>query len=124
MQSGDRRYVVSTWVRSFADNAPWSKRLALASHWGVVDRVLDEGSRVVILGNDSGAVHAWACGSGAMLHYAYVPPELRGNGMARRAISALLGDYPEHIDCSHPWPRQSRRFRWQPYVLLTCKEAA
>lgn len=120
----DRRFVVSTWVQSFADGAPWSKRLARANHWPVVDRVLDGGARVVILGTEGGAVHAWACGTDDALHYAYVPPELRGRGFARRVITALFESYPDHIDCTHPWPWASRRFRWNPYPLLTSKEAA
>lgn len=121
----DRRLVVSTWVESFAAAAPWSKRLAKRAHWDVVDRVLDGGARVVVLGHDGGAAHAWACGEGPTLHYAYVPASMRGHGVARRLITALFdGEYPTNIDCSHPWPRHSSRFRWNPYSLMTCKEAA
>lgn len=124
MLAVDRRFVVSTWVKSFADLAPWGNRLTRASHWTVVDRLLDGGARVAVLGSASGAVHAWACGWDEGIHYAYVPPELRGKGLAKRVIAHLLEGYPEHIDCSHPWPWASRRFRWNPYPLLHCKEAA
>lgn len=122
--SADRRIVASTWVESFAMKAPWSRRLAKRAHWDVVDRVLDRGARVVVLGHVGGAAHAWACGEanshGRVLHFAYVPTGFRGKGCARRLITELFdGAYPELIDTSHPWPWASRRFRWNPYSLMT-----
>lgn len=136
----DRRYVVATWAQSFADRAPWSQRLVRDRHSSVVDCLLDDGARVVVLGTNDGTVHAWACGEGPTLHYVYVPPELRGRGVARRVITALLDGYPDHADCSHPWPcrdgahaprckdllcrGRGQRFRFNPYALTRCKEAA
>ncbi len=129
MRPEDRKFIVPTWVRSFADYAPWSRRAVLNGHWSVCDAILDsDDTRVVVLASDSAArtLHAWAVATSAgALHYAYVPPELRGHGLARRAITAALGHYPQHIDVTHPWPRASDRFQWVPYALLqTARNAA
>ncbi len=122
MRPEDRRWVVSTWVRSFADYAPWGPALTRARHWCVVDAILDAApTRVVVLASDEAArtLHAWAAASDDALHFAYTPPDLRGHGLARRCIEAALGCYPRVIPTSHPWPftRGVARFRWNPYAL-------
>lgn len=121
MTARDRRYVVPTWAQSsHYDGLPKAARFRL------VDRVLDDGARVVCLATDERTVHAWAAGAVDVLHYVYVPPELRGEGLARRAISALLGSYPERITVTHPWPRRRvngrqlsvpRFDRYSPHLL-------
>ncbi len=117
MTPRDRRYVVPTWAQS-ARYDGMRKRCRFA----LVDRLLDEGAKVVCLATDELTVHAWAAGDGDVLHYVYVPPELRGQGLARRVITAVLGAYPEHITITHEWPRASSRFRYSPHLLL--REAA
>lgn len=121
MRPHERRYVVSTWVQSFAAVSPWSARLTRSEHWPVVDRILDRDAPVMVLSTEGGAVHGWACGEGGTLHYAYIPPELRERGLGRRVIEAALGEYGDRIDVTHPWPWQSRRYRWNPYLLLQCE---
>lgn len=105
MTPRDRRYVVPTWVKSSHYELP------MVDRWRLVDRILDGGARVVVLSTNASVVHAWAAGAGAVLHYVYVPPELRGEGLARLAVIALLGQYPGTIRTSHPWPRDADRFR-------------
>ena len=81
----------------------------------------------IVLASEGGALHAWAAAdiASGSLHYAYVPPELRGNGLARQAIRAALGDaYPDVIDVTHPWPWVSRRYRWNPYPMMAALVAA
>lgn len=109
----DRRYVVPTWAEgSRYQGLRKSERFAL------VDRVLSEiGARVVCLVTNDITVHAWAAGGPDVLHYVYVPPELRGEGLARRVITELFDGYPDHIDVTHPWPRASTRFRYRPHLL-------
>lgn len=108
----DRPYVVSTWgMGSRYDGITRRERFQL------VDRILDGGADVVVLARDR-TVHAWACGDLGLLHYVYVPPELRKKGLARRLITELLGEYPKHINVTHPWPRESSRFRYVPNLLL------
>lgn len=41
-------------------------------------------------------IHAWVCGSPGVLHYAYVPRELRGNGIGRDLVKAVAGDAGVH----------------------------
>jgi hypothetical protein len=113
MLPSDRGFVVSTWVKSSG------KR----NHWRVVDRILDGGARVVVLAT-GGALHGWACTEGPVLHYAYVPPELRRIGLARRAIAEALGSYPDVVPVSHKWPRKSTRFRFDPYLILGAAPAS
>ncbi len=116
MTPRDRRYVVPTWACSSRYDG-----LRKRGRFALVDRALDDGTPVVCLASDDLTVHAWACGESGTLHYVYVPPELRGNGLARRVITAVLGSYPERINTTHEWPRPSSRFRYTPHLL---REAA
>lgn len=106
-----RAYVASTWARG--------QRYGLRTReaFRFVNRVLDSGVDVVCLANDS-TVHAWACAGPDALHYVYVPPELRREGIAKRLITSLLGEYPEHVNITHRWPFESSRFRFNPHLLL------
>lgn len=134
-QHDDRRYIATTWVRSFARISPWNHRDVTGHHGRLVDALLDRrGVRTVVLYlADPRAIQAWACGEAGTLHYVYVPPELRGHGLARRVMREALGGYPQHIDTSHPWPcshpehRRCRdlgcsgrgaRFKFNPYPLV------
>lgn len=134
MRPEDRRYIVPTWVRSFADYAPWGPSATRAHHAHVVDALLDDPTtRVMVLASDEAArtLHGWAAATASTLHYVYVPPELRGQHLGERCITAALGSYPKRIETSHPWPmldiryasgrvigqRAHSRFRWNPYAL-------
>ena len=116
-----RAFVVCTWARSA------SYGLRLTPTFKLVDRVLDDPRARVVCIAHGRTVHAWACGDGEVLHYAYTAPELdangvsllRGRGLARRLITELFGAYPEHITTSHEWPRESARFCYVPNLLLT-----
>jgi len=115
MTPTDRRYVVPTWAQSASYEG-----LAKPKRFELVDRILDAGATCIVLANDR-TVHAWACGSDGVLHYAYVPPELRGKGLARRLISLVLGSYPERIPITHSWPFASTRY---VHTALTLPRAA
>ncbi len=117
MSARDRRYVVPTWA-----NSARYRGMRKRHRFSLVDRIIDGGALVVVLASDELTVHAWAASDGESLHYVYVPPELRGNGLARRIIAATLGGYPDHINVTHEWPRPSSRFRYTPHLLL--REAA
>jgi len=93
------------------------KSRTATARFALVDRVLDAKAHVVCLATDERTVHAWACGDDDTLHYVYVPPDLRGVGLARRAITALFGRYPDRVNVTHPWPRESSRFRYTPHLL-------
>lgn len=103
MTASDRRFVVPTW----ANGARW-RRLTRPERFARVDSIIGR-CRVVVLANGA-TVHAWAAGAGGKLWYAYVPPELRGEGLARRVVTELLGGYPDVIPITHPWPYASQRY--------------
>lgn len=111
MTDADRRYVVPTWALSSRYDG-----LGKSARFALVDRIIDSGAPVIVLATKA-TVHAWACGSADTLHYVYVPPELRGNGIARRCITAVLGGYPEHVNVTHEWPRESSRFVFKPHLI-------
>lgn len=112
MTASDRRFVVPTWARSSTYDG-----LRLPEKFALVDRILDElRADVVVLATDR-TVHVWAAGHAGALDYVYVPPDLRGHGFARRAITALFGRYPERINVTHEWPGASARFRYTPHLL-------
>lgn len=111
MTPRDRRYVVPTWAQSARYGL--SKR----DRFRLVDRILDDGATCIVLATNDVTVHAWACGGHDVLHYVYVPPELRSVGLAKRCITLLFGQYPERIRVTHEWPRESARFRYQPHHL-------
>ena len=112
MTEGDRRFVVPTWAHSSTYGG-----LRLPERFALADRVLDElRANVVVLATDR-TVHVWAAGHAGALDYVYVPEELRGHGLARRAITALLGRYPERINVTHAWPGKRPRFRFAPHLL-------
>lgn len=111
MLASDRRFVVPTWARSSSYDG-----LALPERFRKVDRIIDGGARVIVLARGI-TVHAWACAEDDTLHYAYVPPKLRGHGLARRLIMALFGRYPERINVTHAWPGERERFRYTPHLI-------
>lgn len=115
LTQADRRFVVPTWVKSVSHGPQQCRRLLRATYGLAVDRILDDPATVgVVLCSEAAtsALHGYAVAAHGVLHYAYMPPELRGQGLARKAIRAVLGDYPARIVTSHPWPWQSARFHW------------
>jgi GNAT superfamily N-acetyltransferase len=119
MTPRDRRYVVPTWALSSKYDG-----LNKAKRFRLVDQMLADGARVVVLATNDITVHAWAAATGDVLHYVYVPPALRGHGLARRLITALLGRYADAIQTTHPWPGQRARFLFTPHADRVRDEAA
>jgi GNAT superfamily N-acetyltransferase len=111
MTARDRRFVVPTWALGSSYDG-----LSKAARFDLVDEILAAGARCVTLATDERTVHAWACADDDLLHYVYVPPDLRGFGLAKRVITAVLGDYPARINVTHAWPRESSRFRFTPHL--------
>jgi hypothetical protein len=101
MLPGDRGYVFKSWLGE-CRYRPKSMRA------DVITRYLDT-SRTIVLANGP-TVHAFACGDGETLHFAYVPFHLRGNGLGRRVVTALMGRYPDQIIVTHVWPYESTRY--------------
>jgi GNAT superfamily N-acetyltransferase len=117
MTASDRRFVAPTWALSSRYEG-----MSKAARFRLVDRVLDGGARCIVLA-EGATVHAWACGAEDALHYAYVPPELRGHGIAAKLIALVLGSYAERINVTHPWPRASSRVRYTPHFIHRAEAA-
>lgn len=111
MNASDRRFVAPTWALSSTYDG-----LSKPARFRLVDRMLDSGTPVIVLA-EGPTVHAWACGETDTLHYVYVPPDLRGHGIAAQLIALVVGEYAEHINVTHEWPRESARFVLKPHLI-------
>ncbi len=111
MEPSDRAFVASTWVRSYKDAS--LPKAFLTGHSRVVDSLLSRvGATVLCDAGDTNTLHGWACTEGQVLHYVYVPMELRKQGFAK----LLIPDAPLVL-VSHKWPFDSRRFVFNPYLV-------
>lgn len=115
LAKADRGFVASTWVQSYKQAGVPNG--FLGRHAEVVDCLLARATTLVLCDReDAESLHGWVCGSGCVLHYVYVPHELRRNRFARQMIAAAIKGYPNTIPCSHKWPHQSSRFQFNPYL--------
>lgn len=120
MQAEDRGFVASTWVQSYKD-APVPKAF-LEGHARVVDVLLARCAALVLCHReDTSILSGWVCGSPSVLHYVYVPHDLRGNLLAKAMVSAAMGGYPALIPTSHKWPHHTARFAFNPYLAAVAE---
>lgn len=126
----DRARVGSDWIRSYATST-WASHLSGAprpnseywtGHRALIDRLFDDAPRTRIdVDEREGLIAGWVCWQPGMipvLHYIYVRPLFRGQGVAR----GLLGDLvTQPVVCSHV-AREVRKlppaWRVDRYVLL------
>lgn len=117
----DRAFVASTWVTSYKDVLA---NLALPRAWTgaharVVDKLLDgEFTRTWVAAppKDDHTILGWCCASEDVLHYVYVPKNLRGEGLAKALIAHAVQGSPDPLFVSHKWPFASRRYQFNPYL--------
>lgn len=115
MTPRDRRFVVPTWARSARYG------MSIPDQFRIVDRVL-ESARVLVIASDEITVHAWLSMSchrldDRILHYLYVAPELRRQGLARGLLALAFGDQGPLLT-THEIPyRLAPRARLNPYLL-------
>lgn len=109
-----RSYILATWVRSYAPqlrkwlgSVPEEEGLQAEKLWD---------QSLVVTDDDGFTVHAWVCGSPGLLHYVYVPPELRRKGVAEALIKHLCGHTYEY---GRPWPykKEPNGGKYNPYIL-------
>jgi hypothetical protein len=118
MTALDRRFVVPTWARS----AQYG--LSMPEQFRIVDRTLDAGARVLVMATDERTVHAWLAYDDDVMHYVYVPPELRGNGLARALTAKAFGERgPAFITHTTTMFGMVPRARFNPYLLAISKAA-
>jgi GNAT superfamily N-acetyltransferase len=112
-----RSFILATWVKSYApvlrkwlgDGIGLEEEAQQAETlWG---QTLVCGSE-----NDEFTIHAWVCGSPGVLHYVYVPPDLRGKGIAGALIRHVCG---HKFQYGRPWPfrKEPSGGQYNPYLL-------
>lgn len=72
---------------------------------------------VSILYRNGTEIHGWVCGEPGLLHYVYVPVELRRRGAARAMVSALCGAEGEHTHRRMPGLQGFASWRYNPYRI-------
>lgn len=91
--------VFATWM-SAARQLRGNVRLSVFNRFypDIVHRLLETEPVVTLTREGEDTPHAWACGRPEnLLHFAYVPFKLRGNGLGREVVRAVLGDYPSTV---------------------------
>lgn len=115
----DVSLIFSTWIQA-AKGLRQVRLSIFNSHYAPVVRRLLETEPAVVMTREGGtAIHAWACGRPPnLLHFAYVPASLRGNGFGRAVMSAVLGGYPEsvYVTSSPLAIPNHRRFQFNPFT--------
>ena len=113
-----RNFILSTWVRSYSPFLrKWlGKDTDLQKEEALCSETLWTSTWVVSTNDDPFVVHAWACGSPGLLHYVYVPPELRNKGIASALIEHVCGHTFEY---GRPWPHKKAPHggTYNPYLL-------
>lgn len=118
--TADRAFILATWVKSYLPTLrKWLGTAASLEEEVQQAETLWE--QTVICGSESDdfTVHAWACGSPGVLHYVYVPPELRRKGIASALIRHVCGHTFQY---GRPWPYKKGPTggTYNPYLLGRC----
>lgn len=113
-----RSFILSTWVKSYQPVLrKWLPHLPSSAELeGSQAETLWEQTFIVTSENDDFTIHAWACGGPGTLHYVYVPPDLRGKGIARALIRHVCG---HTFSYGRPWPYKKAPSggTYNPYIL-------
>lgn len=96
----DVAFIFPTWMESARQLRQGITRLGIFDSFypDLVTRLIETEDAFVLTSEGKNTIHAWACGRGPnLLHFAYVPHKLRGEGFARAVITDVLGGYPSTI---------------------------
>jgi hypothetical protein len=94
----DNRFVFSTWIRAAEQLRNVRREVFYKEypHW--VSRRIQAGVNLLCSVRDESTILGWASGAAPnLLHFAYVPHHLRGEGLGRAIIRETIGGYPERI---------------------------
>lgn len=111
-----RNFILATWVKSFQPLLrKWLGDANLLSQESAQAETLWEQTWIVT-SEDGFTVHAWVAGVPGVLHYVYVPPDLRGKGIARALIRHVCGHTFQY---GRPWPfkKAPSGGTYNPYLL-------
>lgn len=115
MTARDRGFVAATWMRAARYGFAVSREERLA--FRIVNALLERAPRVLCIATDERTVHAWAAGQESTLHFVYVAPELRRQGLARLLLRDMFGEAGPSL-CSHEMPRKlCPRAHFNPYIV-------
>lgn len=103
-EESDKAKIYSTWIRSYREQQTDMHRQAYyAGQRRRVDR-LWRYTTVASSPDVQVSIHAWICGlpgTPALVHYVYVPPDLRGKGLMRALVRTLFG---YDVEYTHRFP--------------------
>ena len=97
-------FVYGTWLRSYRkafagepDAPAWfdSQRAIVADLMPLV--------RCLVASTSPKTIHAWVCATPGVLHYVYVPRDLRGNKIGRHLVAAVAGEKGVHTHLRAPY---------------------
>jgi GNAT superfamily N-acetyltransferase len=123
LQRTGEAFVVSTWLRSYR-RLERTPGLTLTerdrAHRAVITPLLDH-VWLAVRPEAPTTVHAWVCGELFRLHYVYVPPDLRGHGIARWMVGEICGG---HGVASHRSRKPFEGFPYSPFALAEAMRTA
>lgn len=115
-----RGFVISTWVRSAAES--WKKKMPYSVVVNGESKAAESLYPLVhVLTSDGDSIHGWCCGSAGLLHYAYVPPELRGSGIGQLMVRFVCGPEVTYTRDSIWCRKMYTSNNFNPYKCLDIK---
>lgn len=113
-----RGFIISTWVRSCWQTLRASDKLAYSTYIGNEPaRAEAHYSSAHVLSTDGESIHGWVCGIPGVLHYVYVPLELRGSGVGRSLVLAICGERFEHARENQWLKKVFPKSKLNPFLL-------
>jgi hypothetical protein len=116
----DAPFIFSSWMEEARRLRQTRLQVFNAYYPNVVQGLLETESAVVLYREGKDTIHAWACGRGPnLLHFAYVPVNLRRSGFGRAVIDTVLDGYPKtiHVTSSPLSLPHHPRFVYNPFVM-------
>lgn len=117
-----RSYILSTWVKSYVSvvrngHANVDLSIYLREEPKVAEALWHK-SLVISGENDPFIIHGWICSEPNILHFVYIPPELRGKGIAKALTYHYAGPSYEY---GRRWPFKKAGLIdngvFNPYIL-------
>lgn len=99
-QEKHRNFILATLCKSGVLLVPSLKKMGLSKRLDTLAKSSIAAGNGLVLSTDGNSIHGYILGKPGVLHYVYVPPDLRGLGLAKEMISMVCG---EEFICSLPW---------------------
>lgn len=99
-QERHKNFILATMCKSGMVLIPYLKKCGLANRLDKLCKTCLDSGLAHVLTTDGNSIHGYILGSSNKLDYIYVPPDLRGLGIAREMVSIVCG---EEFTCSFPW---------------------